>query len=106
MFFKKKKKNCSHSDLFTSHKIALRRRHWVLKYCVYRSAEIGQNGSFYFFGYHLQGIILGYIMGFVAGGFTTFMTILGRYDLGNARIDSCCSVLEGSNQTRDFFLIL
>ena len=58
------------------------------------AAEIGQNSSFYFFGYHLQGIILGYIMGFVAAGFTTFMTILGRYDLGNTRIDSCCSVLE------------
>ena len=58
------------------------------------AGEIGQNSAFYFFGYHLQGIILGYIMGFVAAGFTTFMTILGRYDLGNTRIDSCCSVLE------------
>ena len=29
-----------------------------------------------------------------AAGFTTFMTILGRYDLRNTRIDSCCSVLE------------
>ena len=26
-------------------------------------------------------------------GFTTFMTILGRYNLRNTRIDSCCSVL-------------
>jgi hypothetical protein len=58
------------------------------------AAEVGENSAFYFFGYHLQGIILGYIMGYAAAGFTTFMTILGRYDLGNARIDSCCSVLE------------
>ena len=33
-------------------------------------------------------------MGYAAAGFTTFMTILGRYDLGNTKIDSCCSVLE------------
>jgi hypothetical protein len=58
------------------------------------AAEIGENSAFYFFGYHLQGIILGYIIGYAAAGFTTFMTILGRYDLGNTKIDSCCSVLE------------
>lgn len=58
------------------------------------AAEIGQNSAFYFFGYHLQGIIFGYIMGYAAAGFTTFMTILGRYDLRNTKIDSCCSVLE------------
>ena len=57
------------------------------------AAEIGQNTIFYFFGYHLQGIVLGYIAGYAAAGFTTFMTILGRYDL-NTKIDSCCSVLE------------
>jgi hypothetical protein len=48
------------------------------------AAEIGQNSALYFFGYHLQGIILGYIVGYAAAGFTTFMTILGI----------CCSVLE------------
>ncbi len=58
------------------------------------AAEIGENSAFYFFGYHLQGIILGYIAGYAAAGFTTFMTILGRYDLRNTRIDSCCSLLE------------
>jgi hypothetical protein len=58
------------------------------------AAEIGENSVFYFFGYHLQGIIIGYIMGYAAAGFTTFMTILGRYDLRAAKIDSCCSVLE------------
>ena len=58
------------------------------------AAEIGENSTFYFFGYHLQGIILGYIMGYAAAGFTTFMTILGRYDLRNTKIENCCSVLE------------
>ena len=58
------------------------------------AAEIGQNTIFYFFGNHLQGIILGYIAGYAAAGFTTFMTIFGRYDLRNSKIDSCCSVLE------------
>jgi hypothetical protein len=58
------------------------------------AAEIGENSAFYFFGYHLQGIILGYIIGYAAAGFTTFMTILGRYDLRNTKIDSCCSVLD------------
>ena len=57
------------------------------------AAEIGQNSAFYFLGYHFQGIILGYIVGYAAAGFTTFMTILGRYD-PNTRIDSCCSMLE------------
>ena len=58
------------------------------------AAEIGENSAFYFFGYNLQGIILGYIMGYSAAGFTTFTTILGRYDLRSVKIDSCCSVLE------------
>ena len=63
------------------------------------AAEIGQNTIFYFFGYHLQGIVLGYIAGYAAAGFTTFMTILGRYDL-NTKIDSCCSVLEQQSNQR------
>lgn len=58
------------------------------------AAVIGENSGFYFFGYNLQGIIAGYVMGYAAAGFTTFMAILGRYDLRNAKIDSCCSVLE------------
>jgi hypothetical protein len=66
------------------------------------AAEIGENSAFYFFGYHLQGIILGYIMGYAAAGFTTFMTILGRYDLKNTKIDSCCSVLEQQSNKRFF----
>jgi hypothetical protein len=57
------------------------------------AAVIGENGALYFFGYNLQGIVFGYVMGYAAAGFATFMTILGRYNL-NAKIDSCCSVLE------------
>jgi hypothetical protein len=58
------------------------------------AAVIGENSAFYFFGYGIQGIVLGYTLGFAAAGFTTFITILGRYDFRNAKIDSCCSVLE------------
>lgn len=56
------------------------------------AAVIGENSALYF-GYNLQGIVFGYIMGYAAAGFATFMTILGRYDL-NAKVDSSCSVLE------------
>jgi hypothetical protein len=57
------------------------------------AAVIGENSALYFFGYDLQGIVFGYVMGYAAAGFATFMTILGRYNL-NGKIDSCCSVLE------------
>lgn len=57
------------------------------------AAVIGENSALYFFGYNLQGMVLGYVMGYAAAGFATFLTILGRYNL-NAKIDSCCSVLE------------
>lgn len=57
------------------------------------AAVIGENSALYFFGYNLQGIVFGYVMGYTAAGFATLMTILGRYNL-NAKIDSCCSVLE------------
>jgi hypothetical protein len=58
------------------------------------AAVLGENIALYIFGFNLQGIIIGYGLGYLAAGFTTFMTILGRYDLRNTRIDSCCSVLE------------
>ena len=58
------------------------------------AALIGENGAYYIFGYNLQGIILGYGLGYLAAGVATFMTILGRHDLRNPKIDSCCSVLE------------
>lgn len=58
------------------------------------AAVIGENIALYSFGYNLEGIIIGYGLGYVAAGFATFMTILGRYDIKNSRIDTCCSVLE------------
>jgi hypothetical protein len=58
------------------------------------AAVLGENTALYFYGYNLQGIILGYVMGYAAAGFATFVTILGRYDRRNPTIDTCCSVLE------------
>jgi hypothetical protein len=47
------------------------------------------------------GITIAYAIGFALAGFTTFVTILGRYDYNHQRgkgteneMDSCCSVLE------------
>ena len=67
------------------------------------AAEIGQNSGLYFFGYNLHGIIIAYIMGYASAGFTTFVTILGRYDFrNNTKIDTCCSVLE-QQSNKGFF---
>ena len=61
------------------------------------SAEIGQNSSFLLFGYKdAFGIIMSYILGYGLAGFTTFTTILGRYNLEHV-MDGCCSVLEHEN---------
>ena len=68
------------------------------------AAEIGQNSAFYFFGYHFQGIILGYIAGYAAAGFTTFMTILGRYDLKIQELTVVVQCLS-NNQIKDFYPI-
>ncbi len=58
------------------------------------SAEIGQNSSFFLFGFKTPfGIAMSYIMGYGLAGFTTFATILGRYNLERVA-DGCCSVLE------------
>ncbi|TLX92203.1 MAG: hypothetical protein E6K94_00495 [Thaumarchaeota archaeon] len=57
------------------------------------AAEIGQNSVLAILSYNIQGATLGYLVGYAAAGFTTFMTILGRYQL-NVKTDSCCSVLE------------
>ena len=43
------------------------------------AAEIGENIGLYIFGFTLIGIALAYVIGYVLAGFTTFMTILGRY---------------------------
>ena len=59
------------------------------------AAEIGENTGLYLFGFNLVRIPIAYAMGYTLAGFTTFATILGRYNYGsNDKIDSCCSVLE------------
>lgn len=65
------------------------------------AAEIGENSGLYFFGFNPLGIAIAYVLGYTLAGFTTFTTILGRYDkhhdensIDKKRIDSCCSVLE------------
>lgn len=59
------------------------------------AAEIGENTGLYLFGFNFIGIPIAFAMGYALAGFTTFATILGRYNLGsNDKIDSCCSVLE------------
>jgi hypothetical protein len=58
------------------------------------AAEIGENIGLYTFGFNLIGIALAYVIGYTLAGFTTFMTILGRYSGTGLKIESCCSVLE------------
>jgi hypothetical protein len=61
------------------------------------AAEIGENTGLYLFGFNLIGIPIAYTMGYALAGFTTFATILGRYNYtsNNDKIESCCSsVLE------------
>jgi hypothetical protein len=70
------------------------------------AAEIGENAGLYLFGFNFVGIPIAYAMGYALAGFTTFATILGRYNYGsNDKIDSCCSVLEQGAGT-DFILNL
>src|SRR6185437_8326468 len=58
------------------------------------SAQIGQSISFLLFGYHdLFGIMTSYLLGYGLASFTTFCTIIGRYNM-NHEVESCCSVLE------------
>jgi hypothetical protein len=59
------------------------------------AAEIGENSGLFLFGFNHIGIPIAYVMGYSLATFTTFVTILGRYNYGsNDKIDSCCSVLE------------
>jgi hypothetical protein len=62
------------------------------------SAEVGQNTGLYIFGFNLLGIVLSYMIGFTLAGFSTFMSIVGRYDFSsrsNSKIEGgCCSFLE------------
>ena len=63
-------------------------------------AEIGENTALYLFGFNPSGIAIAYGLGYALAGFTTFATILGRYNYGssNRTMCSCCSVLEQNNQ--------
>jgi hypothetical protein len=60
------------------------------------AAEIGENTGLYLYGLNPLGIAIAYIMGYALAGFTTFATILGRYNYGspNHNMCSCCSALE------------
>jgi hypothetical protein len=60
------------------------------------AAELGENTGLYLFGFNLVGIPIAYAMGYALAGFTTFATILGRYNYyaSDKKIDSCCSVME------------
>jgi hypothetical protein len=64
------------------------------------AAEIGENTALYLFGFNPSGIAIAYILGYALAGFTTFATILGRYDYNssNGTMCSCCSVLEQNSQ--------
>jgi hypothetical protein len=66
------------------------------------AAEIGENTSFFLFGYRTHvGIVMGYLFGYSLSSFTTFATILGRYNYSsnNEILCGCCSVLEqGANK--------
>jgi hypothetical protein len=64
------------------------------------AAEIGENTALYLFGLNPIGIVLAYSLGYALAGFTTFATILGRYNYGspNGTMCSCCSVLEQNSQ--------
>ncbi|MGI0026267.1 MAG: hypothetical protein ACREAD_00305 [Nitrosopumilaceae archaeon] len=58
------------------------------------SAEIGENTSFFVFGYKtVSGISLGFLIGYGLAGFSTFASILGRYNLDSV-MDGCCSALD------------
>jgi hypothetical protein len=63
------------------------------------AAEIGENTALYLFGFSPSGIAVAYSLGYALAGFTTFATILGRYDYGSSIVlCSCCSVLEQNSQ--------
>ena len=54
------------------------------------SAEIGENTGFFLFGYQkIDGISIGFVLGYALAGFSTFATILGRYNLDKIGRASC-----------------
>jgi hypothetical protein len=60
------------------------------------AAEIGENTGLYLFGLNPLVIAIAYAMRYALAGFTTFVTILGRYGYGspNKTMCSCSSVFE------------
>jgi hypothetical protein len=64
------------------------------------AAEIGENTGLYLYDFNPLGIAIVYILGYALAGFTTFATILGRYNHGSPKqsMCSCCSVLEQDSQ--------
>ncbi|HJW19628.1 MAG TPA: hypothetical protein VJ571_03635 [Candidatus Nitrosotalea sp.] len=65
----------------------------IIVLCVL-SSQLGQGISFVLFGYHdLFGIVMSYTLGYVLASFSTFCTIIGRYNPKHG-IGGCCSALE------------
>ena len=64
------------------------------------AAEVGENTSLYLFGFNPLGLAIAYSLGYALASFTTFVTILGRYNFSssNQAMCSCCSVLEQDSQ--------
>jgi hypothetical protein len=60
------------------------------------AAEIGENTGLYLFGLNPLVIAIAYAMRYALAGFTTFVTILGRYGYGspNKTMCSCSSIFE------------
>jgi hypothetical protein len=48
--------------------------------------------ALYWFGFNPLGIVTAHVMGYSLAGFTTFVTILGRYSYGSRRQDMCSVV--------------
>jgi hypothetical protein len=73
------------------------------------AAEIGENSSFAVFGYKtISGIVMGYMIWYVLSSFTTFATILGRYnyDSDERTLCGCCSVLEENDNHQRAYIKL
>jgi hypothetical protein len=71
------------------------------------SAELGENTGLFLFGYRNPvGIVIAYAMGYGVASFTTFATILGRYNYGSDGngMCSCCSVLEQQTENNGYIL--
>jgi hypothetical protein len=69
------------------------------------SAELGENTGLFLFGdRNPLGTAIAYAMGYGLASFTTFATILGRYNYGSdgKGMCSCCSILEQQTENNGF----